>query len=157
MLRPNNIKSMDATVKLILQIAAGILLAATVMGIGSLLVTYLTVQSINETAKEGVEQMNRISQQHQAKMEAQRQAQAAEAERKRQAQLAAQTRERQRKAEQQARAEDERRRQAAFERQYDAPEGCENPESERQFIECANDKIRARREFLGTYTLTAQQ
>ncbi|WP_144079822.1 hypothetical protein [Haliea salexigens] len=127
--------------KLAIQIAAGILIAAFVLiGIG-MGFTYASLKA----AEEHLEQ---LAQEQSAKTEARRQAQAAETESKRQAQLVLKENERRRKSEQRARAEIDRQRQIAFERQYDAPEGCENPSSERQFIECANDKIRARREFL---------
>lgn len=133
--------SMDA-VKLALQIAAGILIAALVLiGIG-MGFTYAYLKAADE-------HLEQLAQEQRAKSEALRQAQAAEAESKRQAQLVLQENERRRKSEERARAEADRQRQIAFERQYDTPEGCENPSSERQFIECANDKIRAKREFLG--------
>ena len=143
---------MDA-VKLALQIAAGILIAAAIMGTGELIATYMTVQAVKEETAKATERMNKITREHQAKAEARRLALAAEAEQKRQVEFAIQENERRREAAQQARAQAERQRQAAFERQYVPPEGCQNPISERHLIECANDKIRARREFLGSYSL----
>jgi len=137
-------------VKLAIQIAAGILIAAFVLiGIGTGF-TYMSLKAADE-------HLQQFSQEQKAKTEALRQARAAEAERKRQAQLVLQENERRQKSEQRDRAEADRQSDIAFERQYEAPDACENPSSERQLIECANDKMRARQAFLGSYTMKAQQ
>lgn len=47
--------------------------------------------------------------------------------------------------------EHERRR--AFDNQYTPPEGCEAPQSEKQFTECINHKMRSKRSFFTNYGL----
>ncbi|KZX59197.1 hypothetical protein A3709_16780 [Halioglobus sp. HI00S01] len=50
----------------------------------------------------------------------------------------------------------EQERRAAFNKQYVTPDGCEYPQNENQFIECANHKMRAKNVFFAEYGTYAE-
>lgn len=130
--------------KLVLQIAGGILIASAV--IFAVRIAFFTA-AMNAVTEE-VEKMGKAAQ-AQADMrvaeriQAQRKESAIQAEKVRQTQVA---QEAQRRADQ-----NERDRRAAFDSGYVIPEGCENPRDETAFVECANHKIRARKEFYSNF------
>ncbi|GHD30036.1 hypothetical protein [Parahalioglobus pacificus] len=45
----------------------------------------------------------------------------------------------------------EQQRRKAFDENYSLPEGCQAPQSDRQFNECVNHKMRAKKEFFAAY------
>lgn len=95
--------------------------------------------------------MRQVTDEWAVKSQEQNSSRSAELERQQQAKQAAQW-QAQRQAEQERRqAAFERDRRTAFEASYVAPEGCDNPPSERAFTECVNHKMRARKAFFSTY------
>jgi hypothetical protein len=96
--------------------------------------------------------MNQFTDRLVAKAAEQKQARSIEAERAQQTQLAIQSQQQWEAEQKRQQAAFERERRTAFDAQYVAPEGCENPPSARALTECANHKMRARQAFFDTYT-----
>lgn len=96
--------------------------------------------------------MNRFTEDLTAKAAQQQQARTSEAERQQQAQLAIQAQQQWEAEQERQQALFERERRAAFDAQYLAPKGCDNPSSNTAFTECVNHKMRARQAFFDTYT-----
>lgn len=98
--------------------------------------------------------MNRFTEDLTTKAAQQKQARNDETERQQQAKLAIQAQQLWEAEQQRQQAEFERERRAAFDAQYVAPRGCDNPQSSTAFTECVNHKMRARQSFFDTYTPT---
>ena len=132
--------------KLIFQIAAGIILATTVITwSGFALMAYmaeLEVKEIQELAarqQQEARQAQEVAERRRLQAEAQKRAQT-------QARITAQ---REQKARERAARAAKDRAWAAF---YQHPEDCLVPRSEARNMECINQKIRARREFNEQYS-----
>lgn len=123
--------------KTIIQTMLGVVIAGLVM-------FAIRIAYINYMGEVAVEHMNKFTEDILAKNRAMQDAITAKAEQER-------------LAKEQAAAEERRliqlklERQAAFDSQYQVPEGCEVFQSDRHMAECVNHKMRARREFDSTY------
>jgi len=95
--------------------------------------------------------MNRLTDRLTAKAAEQKQARSLEAERHQQTQLAIRSQQQWEAEQRRQQAEFERERRTAFDVQYVAPSGCENPQSTAAFTECVNHKMRARLAFFDAY------
>jgi len=130
--------------KLLLQIALGLILAAAVIGLFRLaMATAVLKGTENEVAEMTARMQARAEEQQRIqKVKAERQR---DEEQRRQRQVALQ--------EQQERARERylRERRAAFDAQYVAPEICDVPATTEALVECANHKMRAREQFFAEY------
>ncbi|WOJ97974.1 hypothetical protein R0137_05210 [Congregibacter brevis] len=130
--------------KLALQIAGGILIASAVL----FLVRVVFFTAAITAFSEEVDKMGKAAQAQADKrvaerIEAQRKESAMRAEKVRQIQVAEEAK---RRADQY-----ERDKRAEFDSGYIMPDGCENPRNETAFVECANHKLRARKEFYANF------
>jgi hypothetical protein len=96
--------------------------------------------------------MNRFTQELTEKAAQQQQARTSEAERQQETQLAIKAQQQWETEQERQQALFERERRAAFDAQYLAPKGCDNPPSNTAFTECVNHKMRARQSFFNAYT-----
>lgn len=127
--------------KLILQIAAGIILATTVITwSGFALMAYMAelevkeIQELAERQQQEARQAQEAAERRHLQQEAQKRAEI-------DAQLQQKRRERSATA----------AKQAAWASYYQDPPECRNPRSERHAVECVNLRIQARREFEKQY------
>jgi hypothetical protein len=130
--------------KLPLQIALGLTLAAVVIGLFRLVMVSAVFKTVES---EG----SKLTQNLQSHVQEQRQAQAAEAERQR---LAEEKRLREVAVQEEQERERERyirERRAAFDDQYVPPEDCDVPATSKALVECANHKMRSREKFFADY------
>jgi hypothetical protein len=130
--------------KLSLQIAVGLILAAAVIGLFRLAMATAVLKGAENQVAEMTARM-------QARAEEQERIQRLKAERQREQE---QRRERQvalREHQQQERERYLRQRRAAFDAQYVAPETCDVPATSEALVECANHKMRAREQFFAEY------
>lgn len=130
--------------KLSLQIALGLILAAVVIGLFRLAMVAAVFKTVETES-------SKLTQNLQGHVQAQKQAQAAEAERQR---LAEEKRLREVAFQEQKERERERyirERRAAFDAEYEPPEACNVPETSKALVKCANHKMRAREEFFAEY------
>lgn len=130
--------------KLPLQIALGLILAAAVLGL-------FRLAMVSAVFKVAESEGSRLTQNLQAHVQAQRQAQEVETERRR---LAEEKRLREVTLQEQRERERERylrERRDAFDAQYVTPETCDMPATSQGLVECANHKIRARYQFFAEY------
>jgi len=126
------------------QIALGILMAAAVIGA----YRWVVVATAVSVATEELDQFAKSIQARSAE-------QRADAENRR---LEEERRLRQAALEEERKLKRERylhERRSAFDAEYVAPQGCENPSSTRALVECANQKMRAREEFFSRYDRAA--
>jgi hypothetical protein len=130
--------------KLSLQIALGLIIAAGVIGVFRLAVAAAVLKTAEKELSEMTARM-------QARAEEQQRVQRVEADRHRKEE---QRKQRQVALQEQQRREHERyvrERRAAFDNQYVAPEACATPPTPAALVECANRKMRAREQFFVEY------
>lgn len=123
--------------KLILKIAAGIILASAVGLIVKMLFLSAMLNGVNEIARES--------------MEKQRQAAAATEEKLRQQKLQAMERDRKAKELTRLEAEYKGKKDAAWRKYYNDPEDCLVFKSDAHMVECVANKKKARNEFNRLY------
>lgn len=134
--------------KLVLQIAGGIVLAGLVWFVISLMLAGAAVKTFTTTTNQTIADFQQKQEQRIAEQRAAQQAQIVERQRQeivRKQEAAAQVR-----AESEALAAEldaERRKEAAWQSFYQPPPECLNPPTWEAQVECGNKHIRAKREF----------
>jgi len=132
--------------KLVLKIAAGILLAFGIMTAGGLAVTAYTVHLAEKELQEFVAKQEAERLETQRRAEAARQAEAASL---RQAEAQKKQQRQQRIARQQA----EKKRDKAFLDQYEPPPACLNPQTDAAWVECVDARREAKAVYLDQQAL----
>lgn len=141
-------RRLGAPVKLAVQIAAGLVIAAAVIGVGRYLFFVASMQAATEAAHQIQETVQRQTAEMQARLQAQQAERRRHADEATRAQLEANAA-RMRAEADAARAEQElaARKAAAWAMFYKPSKKCDNPSDWDTQVECGNAHIRAQREF----------
>lgn len=130
--------------KLSLQIALGLIIAAVVIGLFRLAVVTAVFKSADNEVAEMTERM-------QARAEERQRVQRVEADRRRKEEQHRQSQVALQEQQQRERERYVRERRAAFDAQYVTPDACAKPSTSVALVECANQKIRSREQFFAEY------